>query len=119
MAYPFYGFWPLLECDDPKDTPFCSLSPIHNFRLYLLARNYIKHADGISIEWHQEIQDHLKKDHNNRTRCRIGNQLKRLHQVRKKADYENDLKELPFNTASKALSQAEKILDGIKKLQQH
>jgi len=32
MAYPFYGFLPWLECDDPnKDTPLYSLSPIHNF----------------------------------------------------------------------------------------
>ncbi len=86
------------------------------YAVFCLARNYVRDNDDTHIEMHQELQDYLKRNRHNRARCKIGNQLKRLHQIRKKADYDDSLREPPVNTASKALAQARKILEGIDQL---
>ncbi len=83
------------------------------YAVYRAARKYIWAADGVCLFEHWKVQEHLKRVPANRARCRIGLQLTRLHQIRKKADYDDDLHELPTNMASKALSQAKKISEGI------
>lgn len=83
------------------------------YAVFCTARNYIQQNDNADVSDHQAVQDYLKKSGGNRARQRIGNQLQRLHQVRKKADYEDDLHESAVNTASKALSQARTIRDGL------
>ena len=83
------------------------------YAVFCAARNYIRAADGVCLSRHQDVQDHLKRVRSKRDRCKIGNQLKRLHQIRKKADYDDDLYELPTNMAAQALSQAKRISEGI------
>ncbi len=86
------------------------------YAVYRLTRNYVEDADGISFSGHQDLQDHLKKNPHHKARCRIGNQFKALHQIRQKADYESNLRELPVNTAAKALTQARRIESGLNAL---
>jgi hypothetical protein len=46
----------------------------------------------------------------------MGNRLRQLHQHRKKADYEDDLGELPVNKANRALAEARRIELGLAEL---
>jgi uncharacterized protein (UPF0332 family) len=86
------------------------------YAVYRLARDYVYNADGKDIDVHQVLQKYLKQNRNNKLRYRIGNQLKDLHQLRKKADYESDLRTLPVNIAKQAMSYAQRILDNLDEL---
>jgi uncharacterized protein (UPF0332 family) len=57
---------------------------------------------------HQKLQEHFLA-HPHDVRKRLGNRLRNLHQFRKKADYDEDLREDPINTAKKALALAKRI----------
>jgi uncharacterized protein (UPF0332 family) len=99
-----------------KEACYRSVASRAYYAVFCLARNYVRDTDNARIEMHQELQDYLTRNRNNKARCKIGNQLKRLHQIRKKADYDDDLHALPINTASQALAQAKKIFEGINQL---
>ncbi len=87
------------------------------YAVYCLARNYVKEVDDVTFysNDHKALQDHLIS-HSHKIRKRLGNQLRKLHQHRKKADYDDDLGELPFNKASRALTDARKIKNGLAQL---
>ena len=55
----------------------------------------------------------MTRDYVSQVRQKIGNQLRRLHQHRKKADYDRDLGEAPVNKATKALCEAQRVLEGL------
>ncbi len=80
------------------------------FSVYCLTRNFVKEVDKVTFgsDDHHRLQKHLL-EHPHRIRNKIGLQLRELHQYRKKADYQDNLDEMPVNTASKALTKARKI----------
>ena len=88
------------------------------YAAFCLARNYVRDSDGKIFygDDHQALQDYLKKNIHNQARVRIGNRLRRLHQDRKKSDYHDNLDEKPINKASKALTLANKIVNGLVRL---
>jgi len=101
----------------PNEEACCrSVASRAYYAVFCRACNYVRDVDSVEIYGHQEVQDHLKRNSARRDRLRIGNQLAQLHQIRKRADYDDDLGEPPINTASKALAQAKKINEGIAKL---
>ena len=59
--------------------------------------------------------DHLM-NHPHKPRKRLGQHLKELHQHRIKADYHDNLGELPVNKAGRALVQARKIAGSLEEL---
>ena len=64
---------------------------------------------------HQDVQKHLLKG--NKQRRTISNQLKNLHQDRKKADYHNEIRDRsPSYLAGKSIITAKKIINGIEEL---
>ena len=99
-----------------QDACYRSVASRAYYAVFCTARNYIRESDGVTVHGHQEVQEHLKRHPGNKARCKIGNQLKQLHQSRKKVDYDNDLHALAFNTASQALTWAKKIRDGLVEL---
>jgi uncharacterized protein (UPF0332 family) len=103
------------------DTEACYRSVVSRayYAVYCLARNYIKQTDNVTFSGndHKRLQDHLTSGPGQQLRHKIGNQLKQLHQVRIKADYADNLDELPVNSASKALAQAERIINNLHQLE--
>lgn len=89
------------------------------YAVYCLARNYAQEHDGYESHGndHRELQNHFTQNTSLKLKCRIGNQLRQLHQSRIKADYFDELTESAINSASKALSQASRIHDNLKDLQ--
>ena len=83
-----------------------------------LCRNYVKVHDGKEFhgDIHKALQNYLKENPHNKIRSRIGNQLQRLHRNRIQADYYDDIHEQPAYKASKALTQAKRIIENISKL---
>lgn len=84
------------------------------YAVFCLARNYVKDVDRTEFHGndHKQLQNHLR-NHADKSRKKIGNQLRKLHQHRIKADYHDDLGELPVNKAGRALVEAEKIRAGL------
>lgn len=82
------------------------------YSVYHLAKDAIYKKDGESFEdvssSHQALYLYLMGDRRP-GRSKIGRNLQRLHQLRCRADYDSDLKEMPANLASKAFSEARKI----------
>ncbi len=81
------------------------------YGVYCLVRNFARDIDKVTFpsNEHWEIQNYFRT-HRHKVRSRLGNNLKKLHQDRKKADYDDELGEAPVNKAKKALSGVEKIL---------
>ena len=84
------------------------------YAMFCMTRDYVSQVDGQDFysNDHRALQDYLT-NHPHRVRQKIGNQLRRLHQHRKKADYDRDLGEAPVNKATKALYEAQKVLEGL------
>jgi uncharacterized protein (UPF0332 family) len=83
-----------------------------------LVRNYLRdhdHQEFYSGNVHQALQIYLK-NHPHQLRRKIGNQLEKLHQHRIKADYHDNLDELPLYKAGRALAQAKSITDSLSQL---
>jgi len=109
----------VFACKDPS----CTIKEAHYrnsiSRAYYAAfcevRNYLKDKHNVKFhsDEHKKLQDHLSQQ--DRNKQKIGNQLKQLHQDRKRADYYDELK-APNKTAGKALSQAGRILANLKTL---
>ncbi|MCP4349716.1 MAG: hypothetical protein GY795_29905 [Desulfobacterales bacterium] len=81
-------------------------------------RNYIQQTDGVTFgggDTHMKVRKHLKESGNTLKR-KIANQLEGLHLNRKKADYDNHLREKPKNMAAKTIAKAKEILGQIKEL---
>jgi uncharacterized protein (UPF0332 family) len=87
------------------------------YAVYCQTRNYVRDTDKKEFysNDHQALQDHLKT-HPHKDRKKIGHQLTRLHQHRKKADYDDELGELPINKAKAALTEATRIQQGLNRL---
>lgn len=85
------------------------------YAAYCLVRNQIKRLSGTSYE-HSALQRYLIEESNNELKRKIGNQLKQLHQDRKNADYDDELRERPSNKAKKALTRAVKIVNEIEQI---
>jgi len=81
------------------------------YAVYCLVRNYIANVDSRTFysDDHQAIQSYLLR-HPHRPRKRLGNQLRLLRQHRNKADYDNEIDELPINKARRAIVQAQRIM---------
>ena len=88
------------------------------YSVFCLARNYVKDIDSVTFHAndHKALQDHLTQNPRNKARSKIGNQLRQLHQIRIKADYNDNLHELPANTANQAVTRARKIEQGLMQL---
>ncbi len=84
------------------------------YAVYCLVRNYARDIEGSTFSGsvHLELQEHLKQSRDKR-KAKVGNQLQRLHQLRKEVDYDDNLDQLPVNKASLALAQAQKIVTGL------
>jgi hypothetical protein len=87
------------------------------YAVYCLTRNYVRDVDHQEFfgNVHQELQNYLLR-HSQPTRRKLGNQLRALHQNRIKADYHDNLDELPINKAVRAIAQAGKIAQGLASL---
>lgn len=88
------------------------------YAVFCLARNYLRDIDGVTFHAndHKALQNHLTQNPRNNARSKIGNQLRQLHQIRIKADYNDDLNEIPSNTANQALTRASKIEQSLMRL---
>ena len=84
------------------------------YAVFCQARNYVKKIDKQEFfgNDHQKLQNYLR-NHSHTPRRKIGNQLRRLHQDRIKADYHDDLGEHAMNKASKAIKLADGIASGL------
>jgi hypothetical protein len=87
------------------------------YGVYCLVRNFAREVDKFEAygNAHKELQDHLIK-HPHKARKRLGNQLRRLHENRLKADYYDNLDEPAINKAQKAITQARNIKNDLDKL---
>ena len=84
---------------------------------YHLARDFARDADDtvFSSDEHRSLQNHFL-NHPYKVKKRLGNNLRKLHQYRKKADYDDELFEAPINTAAKALAKVKTILQDLDRL---
>lgn len=84
------------------------------YGVYCLARNCVRDIDKEEFYGndHKALQIYLI-EHPHKSRKRLGNQLRRLHQHRIKADYSDELDEQPVNKANRAISIAEEISRGL------
>jgi len=87
------------------------------YAVFCMTRNYVRDVDNTQFYGndHQSLQNYLKR-HSHKIRRKIGNQLQDLHQHRIKADYHDNLGELPINKATRAVAQARKIMEGLAQL---
>lgn len=84
------------------------------YAVFCLARNYVRDIDGeeFSGNDHRNLQEYFRGNFH-KPRRKIGNQLRKLHQDRIKADYHDELDERAVNKASKAIAAAKKIVAGL------
>jgi hypothetical protein len=84
------------------------------YGVYCLARNRVRDIDNTEFHGndHKALQNYLI-EHPHKSRKKLGNQLRDLHQHRIKADYSDDLDEHAVNKAKRAISLAQKIADGL------
>ncbi len=87
------------------------------YAAFCFARNYVREVDRTEFYGndHKELQNHLI-NHSDKSRKKLGNQLRKLHQHRIKADYHDELDEKPVNKASRAIAEAGKIQTGLEQV---
>jgi len=111
LNYLTFSQYLLDNCDAIPEQEACCRTIVSRayYAVYCSTREYALRHFGYSSSGndHQALQTFLMT--RQKPYSTIGNQLKRLHQLRKKADYDNELNELPVNTATRALAQAQKI----------
>jgi len=80
------------------------------YAVYCLTRNTIKQKDRQEFfgSAHQQLQDYLIA-HTHNVRSRLGRRLRALHQLRLRADYEDELGQQALSLAQQAVMQARKI----------
>lgn len=117
MSFDWLGYLTLADymndnADKFPDQEACYRSVVSRayYSVYCLIRNYVRDIDDVAFhsDDHHKLQEHLR-NHPHRPRQRLGNQIRELHQHRKKADYDDNLDELPVNKAKRALAQARRI----------
>lgn len=106
------------DCHDKETFYRCSISRAY-YAVFCLARNYLKDFEGQEFysDEHKKVSTFLMKNSDKKKR-KIGNQLKMLHQDRKKADYDDtfDQYEAPSLKAQKSVKMAKKIEESIDSL---
>lgn len=87
------------------------------YAVYCSARNLIKQKDHKEFvgNAHQGLHDYLK-EHAHPVRQQLGRRLHALHQLRKKADYEDDLAQPAVRLAGHALKSAKDIESNLEQL---
>ena len=103
------------DCHDKETFYRCSISRAY-YAVFCLARNYLKDFEDQKFYSDEHRKVHLFFINNQDTKKKtIGNQLKMLHQDRKKADYENsfDQHESPPIKAQKSVKMAKKIEESL------
>lgn len=106
------------DCHDKETFYRCSISRAY-YAVFCLARNYLEDFEDQKFYSDEHRKVHLFFINNQDTKKKkIGNQLKMLHQDRKKADYENsfDQHELPPIKAQKSVKMAKKIEESLDSL---
>lgn len=82
------------------------------YAAFCKARNHLRDREGCSIpdtgEAHAKVRD-IFRDSPDKQRTRIGTELNRLREDRRKADYDDSVNNLP-NITTKALTECNKIL---------
>jgi uncharacterized protein (UPF0332 family) len=124
MSFDWSGYLTLAEylnqhADDFSDQEAVYRSVVSRayYAVFCLARNYVKDVDRAEFHGndHQRLQNHLR-NHSDKSRKKLGNQLRNLHQHRIKADYHDKLDEPPVNKASRALAEAGNIQAGLEQV---
>ncbi|MCE7981043.1 MAG: hypothetical protein DYG89_07625 [Caldilinea sp. CFX5] len=87
------------------------------YAVYCATRNLVKQKDNreFSGNAHQGLHDYLK-EHAHPVRRQLGRRLHALHQLRKKADYEDDLAQPAVRLAGHALKSARDIEANLEQL---
>jgi hypothetical protein len=87
------------------------------YAVFCLIRNYVRDVDHKEFHGndHQALQKYLMV-HAHQPRRRLGNQLQDLHQHRIKADYHDNLDESASGKASRAITMASNIKQGLAQL---
>lgn len=87
------------------------------YAVFCSTRNYVREVDGKEFYGndHQSLQRYLIA-HSHRSRKKLGNQLRTLHQHRIKADYQGNLDEKAISKASRAVALAQEIADNLGKI---
>jgi uncharacterized protein (UPF0332 family) len=106
------------DCHDKETFYRCSISRAY-YAVFCLARNYLKDFESQEFysDEHKKVSTFLIKNSDSKKR-KIGNQLKMLHQDRKKADYDDtfDQYEAPSLKAQKSVKMAKNIEESIDSL---
>lgn len=106
------------DCHDKETFYRCSISRAY-YAVFCLARNYLKDFEGQEFysDEHKKVSTFLIKNSDSKKR-KISNQLKMLHQDRKKADYDDtfDQYEAPSLKAQKSVKMAKRIEESIDSL---
>ena len=106
------------DCHDKETFYRCSISRAY-YAVFCLARNYLKDFESQEFysDEHKKVSIFLIKNSDSKKR-KIGNQLKMLHQDRKKADYDDtfDQYEAPSLKAQKSVKMAKNIEESIDSL---
>lgn len=89
------------------------------YAAFCLSRNFVIEkypTTNFYSNEHQEVQKFFQRKTHDNNMVKIGNQLSRLHQDRKKADYDNVLNEAALMKAGKSLRVAKEIINKIEQL---
>lgn len=119
MNFEWYQLLEFAEAANKKAADFPNQEAVYRtvtsrayYAVYCETRNFVdkKHGEKFTVSPHQELQNFLIT-YNHQLRNKLGRNLKKLHQYRLQADYEDKLNELPVNLASKALTLAKQIIE--------
>jgi len=106
------------DCHDKETFYRCAISRAY-YAVFCLARNYLKDFENQQFysDEHRKVHSFFINKQDTEKR-KIGNQLKMLHQDRKKADYDDsfDQYEAPSLKAQKSVKMAKKIEESIDSL---
>ena len=109
------------KADDFPDKEACYRTVVSRayYAAYHISKIFAEQKNGglrFHSNEHQQVQNFFKGQKHDRRLTKIGSQLTRLHQDRKKADYIDDLNESPSMKAGKTIKWANEIISAIDSL---
>lgn len=117
MSFDWHNYLSFSEAALAKVSDYPNSEAVHRsvvsrayYAVYCATRNLVRQKDQRSFSGnaHQQLQDYLINQPH-KARKRLGNRLKQLHQLRIKADYEDQLQQQSMSMAQQAIVQARKI----------
>lgn len=121
MSFDWSGYFVLAKEIMAKANEFADQEAVYRcvvsrayYGVYCLARNRVRDIDRKEFYGndHKALQIYLI-EHPHKTRRKLGNQLRKLHQHRIKADYSDELDEQAAYKANKAIGLTQEITESL------